>query len=316
MSEGASIPVELLGERWLVGRAGTPFALVDRCAHRGTPIAGSAVIDGCVTCPYHGWRYDAAGRCVEVPSSGPGVPPPPAARLAPAAGAVDHLGLVWLALEPPVAPLPTFPEWDDPTATRVLIDPIETSVGCATFTDNFVDVAHFPFVHRSSFGAHAPLVVVDGLDPVIRDGWCVVSTNRTGYGKPDLAGDGGFDAVETVQRRTVTAPFGMRLRIDVPGGGFNAVAYVLQPLDARRTRIHKLVSYSDVHPDAAVALLQFEREVLREDIAELERLDDQDIELHSAAQVHVRADRPSLAVRRLWSDLLDADRAVAERSAS
>jgi nitrite reductase (NADH) small subunit len=28
------------------------------CAHQGGPIAKGQVADGCVTCPWHGWRYD------------------------------------------------------------------------------------------------------------------------------------------------------------------------------------------------------------------------------------------------------------------
>ncbi|HEY9219599.1 MAG TPA: aromatic ring-hydroxylating dioxygenase subunit alpha [Phenylobacterium sp.] len=46
---------------------GQAAALVDRCPHRNYPLSEGKVRDGALECPYHGWRFDAAGACVEVP---------------------------------------------------------------------------------------------------------------------------------------------------------------------------------------------------------------------------------------------------------
>lgn len=35
-------------------------ALENSCLHLGNPIDDGAVIDGVLTCPWHGWRYDVA----------------------------------------------------------------------------------------------------------------------------------------------------------------------------------------------------------------------------------------------------------------
>ena len=46
---------------------GPLFALEDRCAHRQVPLS-KGTVDGCtLRCCYHGWRYDASGRCIDVP---------------------------------------------------------------------------------------------------------------------------------------------------------------------------------------------------------------------------------------------------------
>jgi phenylpropionate dioxygenase-like ring-hydroxylating dioxygenase large terminal subunit len=46
------------------------FALEDRCAHRQVPLS-KGVVEGCaVRCGYHGWTYDASGKCVDVPYLG------------------------------------------------------------------------------------------------------------------------------------------------------------------------------------------------------------------------------------------------------
>ena len=51
-------------------RDGALFALEDRCAHRQVPLS-HGVVKGCtVRCGYHGWAYDAAGKCVDVPYLG------------------------------------------------------------------------------------------------------------------------------------------------------------------------------------------------------------------------------------------------------
>jgi len=42
---------------------GTVKVLDNSCEHVGGPIVDGAVIDGCVVCPWHGWRYElASGR--------------------------------------------------------------------------------------------------------------------------------------------------------------------------------------------------------------------------------------------------------------
>jgi phenylpropionate dioxygenase-like ring-hydroxylating dioxygenase large terminal subunit len=44
-------------------------ALEDRCPHRNVPLSAGRVEQGTLRCPYHGWRFDAAGACVEVPGA-------------------------------------------------------------------------------------------------------------------------------------------------------------------------------------------------------------------------------------------------------
>jgi len=43
------------------------IAVADACPHMGASLADGTLEDGVVTCPWHGWRYDAA--------SGKGLPP-------------------------------------------------------------------------------------------------------------------------------------------------------------------------------------------------------------------------------------------------
>lgn len=44
-------------------------ALKDRCPHRNFPLSAGKVVNGTLRCPYHGWRFDDAGACVEIPGA-------------------------------------------------------------------------------------------------------------------------------------------------------------------------------------------------------------------------------------------------------
>jgi len=63
---------DMFGRRLVLFRgAGGKPALIDaECAHMGADLACGQVVDGCVECPFHGWRYDASGACVKIPAQG------------------------------------------------------------------------------------------------------------------------------------------------------------------------------------------------------------------------------------------------------
>jgi len=72
LKAGHMLARKFAGEPVVVVRSkhGELFALEDRCAHRQVPLS-HGVVKGCtVRCGYHGWAYDAAGKCVDVPYLG------------------------------------------------------------------------------------------------------------------------------------------------------------------------------------------------------------------------------------------------------
>jgi nitrite reductase/ring-hydroxylating ferredoxin subunit/DMSO/TMAO reductase YedYZ heme-binding membrane subunit len=59
--KGARIVAAPGGERIAVFRDGAEIgALTNLCAHQNGPIGEGRIIDGCVTCPWHGWQYQLA----------------------------------------------------------------------------------------------------------------------------------------------------------------------------------------------------------------------------------------------------------------
>ncbi|WP_286786205.1 Rieske (2Fe-2S) protein, partial [Pseudomonas sp. UBA3153] len=43
-------------------------AWLDQCPHRGAALSLGAVSGESLACPYHGWQFDAAGRCRHYPA--------------------------------------------------------------------------------------------------------------------------------------------------------------------------------------------------------------------------------------------------------
>jgi phenylpropionate dioxygenase-like ring-hydroxylating dioxygenase large terminal subunit len=144
------------GQRVVIWRDATGQAVVldDRCPHRGAALSQGRVRDGVIECPFHGFRYDAAGRCVLVPAEGDDWQIPAHLRVT-AYSVREDAGYVWLWRGPKVAaaalpPLPRQPILDG------LIFGETHYIWNAHYTrciENVIDYSHLPFVHRKNLGA-------------------------------------------------------------------------------------------------------------------------------------------------------------------
>jgi len=132
---------------------GRAAALLDRCAHRNAPLSlGTVDASGHLACPYHGWRFDAAGACRAVPGL-IGEREPSAGRSVPAFATRESDGFVWIwarADAEPVGAPPRIPCCADP---EYLVVVREYDVECTLHAalENALDVPHTAFVHRGDF---------------------------------------------------------------------------------------------------------------------------------------------------------------------
>jgi len=124
---------------------GRVAALDAHCPHLGAHLGHGGVVDGeCIRCPFHGFRFDAAGRCVAT-GYGSKAPPTAVARAWP----VRELnGMVCVFHDadgqPPAWEIPPadMDGWSTPVYRRFVLEahPQET-------TENSVDLGHFSWVH-------------------------------------------------------------------------------------------------------------------------------------------------------------------------
>ena len=135
----------------LRGEDGVARVFDAHCPHLGAHLGYGGKVEGDgVRCPFHGWRYDGTGACVEVPYA---KRIPPKARLR-AWDTVERNGLVfaWRHADgkPPAWEIPEVPElhddaWTPPERREWVIRSCSQEMA-----ENTVDPAHFRWVHGTN----------------------------------------------------------------------------------------------------------------------------------------------------------------------
>jgi phenylpropionate dioxygenase-like ring-hydroxylating dioxygenase large terminal subunit len=181
LKPGGVLPLRYFGRDLVLFRteAGQAHVLDAHCPHLGAHLGyGGVVKDGCIRCPFHAWRFDGNGACVEVPYA-PRVPP--RARVRPwTLREVNGLLLVWhhLAGEAPTFEVPALPEVGSPDWTPFETRRWKIRTHNQEMAENAVDSAHFHYVHGTM---EMPASKADAQGPVLH----VVSSTlmRTPMGK-------------------------------------------------------------------------------------------------------------------------------------
>src|ERR1700704_1396513 len=101
------VRVMLLGEKLIGFRdtSGRVGLIQNACPHRGASLFFGRNEEQGLRCVYHGWKFDAAGSCVDMPNE----PPESDFRTrikAQAYPCVERAGIVWAYLGPRVTPPP------------------------------------------------------------------------------------------------------------------------------------------------------------------------------------------------------------------
>lgn len=140
--------VKMLGEELVLFRdsAGGYGLLAEHCSHRGTSLSYGFIEDGGLRCAYHGWLYDAAGRCLEQPFE-PGQSMMKHTIRHPAYPVQELAGLLWTYMGP--GPAPLLPRWDvllrEDGERRFEVRPLECNWLQAM--ENTPDFVHTYYLH-------------------------------------------------------------------------------------------------------------------------------------------------------------------------
>lgn len=186
------LQVELMDERVVLWRQDTKIlAFRDLCIHRGTALSLGKIEDGCLVCPYHGWRYDTSGQCVHIPAQGKLGDPqtiPEKARAHPYT-ATERYGLIWLTLdENPKHDIPHYPEFEEAGFKTITCGPYEINAQAPRVIENFLDVSHLMWVHEGLLGvpSHAEIPeyhVHESGDKLVTDTIRIFQPDPDGRGK-------------------------------------------------------------------------------------------------------------------------------------
>jgi phthalate 4,5-dioxygenase len=165
------VRVQLLSERLVAfrdteGRLG----LIDEyCAHRGVSLWFGRNEECGLRCPYHGWKYDVTGQCIDLPSE----PDRPAMReriRLKSYPCLERGGVIWTYMGPPeLRPEPPEHEW-------ALVEPAQRFTSKRLQECNFlqameggIDSSHVSFLHSGALKRDALFVGAKGNIYNLRD---------------------------------------------------------------------------------------------------------------------------------------------------
>lgn len=294
--EGGVFGTRLLAEEIVVWRVNDALhAWRDLCIHRGTRLSLGEVKANCLVCPYHGWHYDESGRCVHIPAH-PEQTPPAKARTT-TYRACEAYGMVWVALGEPQKEIPPFPEWHDDSFRKLFCGPYAVNASGPRIIENFLDIAHFPFVHAGILGDQAHPDIADyeatfGPEGVVAQGVQVY--------QPDPYGTGQGDTVSYTYK--ALRPLTAYLLKESTGPRFS-ILLMVTPHDAVQSTAWMWMTMNYGHDVPADELISWQDGIFAQDQPILESQRPELLPLDLQAELHLRSDRLAIAYRQWLNEL-------------
>ena len=156
--------VKLLGECLVAFRdsAGRAGLLGEHCPHRRASLYYGRNEEGGLRCVYHGWKFDVAGRCLDMPSEPAGSNFRHKVR-AESYPVLERGGLLWAYLGPAEkrAELPEFEWLGLPVAQRYASRWVQ-DCNYAQALEGEIDEAHVSFLHRRFDAPGVPKAALAG----------------------------------------------------------------------------------------------------------------------------------------------------------
>ena len=312
--ESEIFSVRLLHNDYVLWRTpdGQIVAALDSCTHRQAPLSKGTLEDGCLRCPYHGWLFGDEGHCLEVPSASEGLPIPPKANLK-SLHVEEKYGLVWLCPNEPDAPIPEVAADSDSSFTRLNTKMQIWNTDSTRMIDNMLDISHFPYTHRGTFGIEqetvVPRIKLEQLDETFFGYGYEVKINNVGSTK--VMSGGGDDIVKLFMTTGFALPFSVLSTMSYETGVEHKLFMTAAPIEEGKSIYTFVIWRNDdvsalVEHDRTIAneVIDLELAVVLEDQMMLEKLEGQ-LPLEQGALVDVQSDKPSLEWRRRYKKLVD-----------
>ncbi|MEO1237715.1 MAG: flavodoxin domain-containing protein, partial [Planctomycetota bacterium] len=282
------------------------LAARDQCPHRGAKFGIGDVHDGHLRCPYHGWEFGADGKCAKIPSL---IDPSscPDASLDKFA-VQERYGMVWVRLdEHELSPLPDIPEFEDAEWVYQLPEPMAFHCGFRREIENYLDMSHFAFAHKTTLGVAAADQITDITISHFDDGFQM---------------DAPFPVLENPdeppgklqqshhRRQRVYLPNFTTIRQSFHDGDSRVLLHVPSPIDAERCVVFWSLAISpkfDGPP--AESQVEFAIRVLDEDRVMVENQRPREVPMGPEPVVLVPADRLANTYKSALAEVVERDHA-------
>ena len=238
-----------------------------------------------------------------VPASGGGRAVPSAAHLR-THDVIERFGLVWVCPGAPRHQPPTLAVDDAPAYRRINSGVQTWRTSALRMTDNFLDIAHFPYVHTGTFGLREHTAVPSIELGPLEDGFHGYAYEVDAGNHAGAAASG--ETADVVHRRMTTGfhlPFTVRSTIHYASGLDHVILLCSTPIDDETSYFTFVVWRNDDHAVPAEQVITFDRAIGEEDRRMLERVPGV-LPLDPRATANVQADRASVEWRRRLAELL------------
>ncbi|HTD29250.1 MAG TPA: Rieske 2Fe-2S domain-containing protein [Xanthomonadaceae bacterium] len=207
-------------------------AYEDRCPHRQAPLSAGCVVGNSIQCPYHGWRFDAAGALVEIPglTESDFLPPVRAGTLQ----VCEHDGIVWVRkIGDADAQLPGI-AYRQPSSDRRFLWSTTWQANIVDALENVLDATHTHFVHSGLVRAHANRRPTIATCNATDDGFIVnyVGSNRQSGLIYRL-----FESSRNLERAHFSAPGSVQFEYGYRNGCNARITLHFTPESRERTRL-------------------------------------------------------------------------------
>jgi phenylpropionate dioxygenase-like ring-hydroxylating dioxygenase large terminal subunit len=312
--DGRTWGARLLGQPIALWRAdGSIRAAYDLCFHRGTRltaegarverVAKNGFRGECLICAYHGWHYDGTGQCVYIPAA-PDQKPPSKAHLQ-SFRVEERYGWVWVCLGTPERDVPDIPEWDDASFRTVLWGPRVVPAAGPRLVENFLDIAHFPYVHEGYLGDRDHAAIDDYTATLGPEG-LVTSEIKVWQPDPDGTGVGSYSVYVYKVFRPLVGYF-----VKQTGGRFS-IFFAVTPVEPRSSVVWMAISMDYGAQMSDEEVRAFQDTIFDQDEPIVTAQFPEELPLDLAEEISARADRLSIRYRR-WLDELGMSYGVAQR---
>jgi phenylpropionate dioxygenase-like ring-hydroxylating dioxygenase large terminal subunit len=279
-------------------------AWADRCPHRGAQLSLGRVCNDRLECPYHGWQFNEQAQCVQVPALPQFVPP--ATHAVQRFSACERYGLVWVCLLPDAetALIPHFAAETDAQLRKLNCGPYDVATSAPRIVENFLDMAHFGFVHEGWLGMREATAIDDyaveatpgGLRATQCKAWQPQSNvHSTAPAQVEYT----YEVVAPYTAVLTKVPDAASVAVQ---GFRESIALFICPLTPETSRVWFRLAMADF--DSPNTKLQdFQHTIFMQDKPVLESQTPKRLPLDLRAELHTAADKASSAYRRYLKQL-------------
>ena len=206
-------------------------------------------------------------------------------------------GCLWTSLGNPSIDLPAIPEAFESDRRVVICGAVTVNTSGLRIVENFLDMAHFPFVHTDILGAEPHTEVLQYKTEIRRDVDEVWATECRFY-QPQAAVSAST-GITTEYMYRVASPFVTLLYKTCPNAAnrWDVICLFVQPLDPGRCRAHPVMFLLD-DVSRLADLIQFQQLIFLQDRIILENQRPVLLPLDPGREIPTRADASSIAYRR------------------